>query len=81
MENTHKNHGGARQGAGRKAKKGETKVIRVPVLFENAINQLIEHLSNQSKTGIPELETTVFLRDLLQRPINLEIKTKLKNLK
>lgn len=81
METSKNNHGGARPNAGRKAKKGETKVMRVPVRFENAVTQLIEHLSKQSEAGTPSLKTEVFLRDLLQRPVELTIETHLRNLK
>lgn len=80
MENK-KNHGGARENAGRKALLGETKVMRVPQLFEPAIKQLINHLKEQSKKGVPEVETDIFLRDLLGRQVDLSIKSKLRNLK
>ena len=55
--------------------------MRVPQLFEPAIKQLIDHLKEQSKKGVPEVETDIFLRDLLGRQVDLSIKSKLRNLK
>jgi hypothetical protein len=76
-DNEKKKHGGARKGSGRKAVNGKTNVMRIPAQFQNAVVQLIEHLSEQSKAGVPSLKREIHLRDLLDRRILLEINTKL----
>lgn len=76
-----KKRGGYRAGSGRKAIRGETKVMRVPVRFESAVTQLIEHLEQQSKSDCFEHETEISIRDLLERRVSVTFKTILSKLK
>lgn len=46
-----KKRGGARPGAGRKAKRGETVVMRVPEKYKGAIEALIQHLDATKEIG------------------------------
>jgi hypothetical protein len=43
------NHGGVREGSGRKALRGTTKVMRIPELYQEAINSLMEHLDDHQQ--------------------------------
>ena len=43
-ESVEKKRGGARPGAGRKAERGETAVMRIPTAYRGAILALIAHL-------------------------------------
>jgi Asp-tRNA(Asn)/Glu-tRNA(Gln) amidotransferase A subunit family amidase len=60
-------HGGARTGAGRKSKYDETKVMRVPARYSEAIKKLIAHLDEIEETELqhPKVESTpVFYRTM-----------------
>jgi hypothetical protein len=47
------NHGGVREGSGRKALRGPTKVMRIPELYQEAINLLMEHLDDHQRNSPP----------------------------
>lgn len=78
-ENTKKNgHGGARQGAGRKTKHESTKVMRVPVKYEEAIKALIRHLDDTATINhhYDAVESTaVYLRSIDDKKQNISFKT------
>ena len=68
-----KGSGGARAGAGRKAKRPTT-VMRVPEQFKTVIEEVIKHL--ESGNG----ETVVdHYRDMLDQPCTLKLVTKIKS--
>jgi hypothetical protein len=73
-------HGGARAGAGRKAPNGKTKVMRIPIQYADAVEQLITHLKRQSG-ALEVAPTEVYLRDLKDRQVDLTISTQLRKLK
>lgn len=68
---TPKPRGGARSGAGRPAKRGKTKVLRIPETYEVAILKLIEHLDNQ-RGRYNTVESECFTRDHDGRGIELK---------
>ncbi|MCC2607929.1 hypothetical protein [Planctobacterium marinum] len=74
------NHGGARNGAGRKAPNGKTKVMRIPVQYINAVQALVNHLKAQSESLEVE-PTNIYLRDLRDRQLDLTITSQLRRLK
>lgn len=70
--------GGARPGAGRKAKRGETEVMRVPSAYKKAILALIEHLDATQQINRhyrPVESAPVFMRSLQGKAQHLSFKT------
>lgn len=62
-----KTRGGARPGAGRKAERGETTVMRIPAVYKNAIQALIEHLDATAEINrhyAPVESAPLFMRSL-----------------
>jgi hypothetical protein len=69
------NHGGVREGSGRKALRGPTKVMRIPELYQEAINSLMEHLDDHQQS--PTSYNSDFnISTIANRLIKIEIKIK-----
>lgn len=70
--------GGYRKGAGRIAKRGPTKPVRIPVAYESAVQALIEHLDNTAMINhhyrAAESEP-MFMRSLLGQRQFISFKT------
>lgn len=78
MEDQPKKRGGARSGAGRPAKRGETDVLRVPVAYREAIQALIERLDNTQHVNRhyqPVRSEPLFMRSLLGKPQHITFTT------
>jgi hypothetical protein len=58
-KNKSANHGGVRAGAGRKSKYDETKVMRVPSRYVEAIKAMIVHLDEieETESNYPKVES------------------------
>jgi hypothetical protein len=68
------NHGGVREGSGRKALRGPTKVMRIPELYQEAINSLMEHLDDHQQS--PTSYNSDFnISTIANRLIKIEIKS------
>ncbi|MFT4790085.1 MAG: hypothetical protein ACI95X_002932 [Paraglaciecola sp.] len=68
------NHGGVREGSGRKALRGPTKVMRIPELYQEAINSLMEHLDDHQQS--PTSYNSGFnVNTIANRLIKIEIKS------
>jgi hypothetical protein len=67
-----KGSGGARAGAGRKAKRPTT-VMRVPEQFKSVIEDVIQHLESGNAESVVE-----HYRDMLDQPCSLKLVTKIK---
>ena len=68
------NHGGVREGSGRKALRGPTKVMRIPELYQEAINSLMEHLDDHQQS--PTSYNSDFnVSTIANRLIKIEIKS------
>jgi hypothetical protein len=71
-------HGGARQGAGRKAERGKTVVMRVPEAYKAAIDELIKHLDDSKDIDKYHNEMSsepLFFRSLKGKPQQLIFST------
>lgn len=70
--------GGARPGAGRKAKRGDTEVMRVPSAYKKAILALIEHLDATQQINRhyrPVESEPIFMRSLQDKAQHITFKT------
>jgi len=57
---TESKHGGKRENAGRKAKRGNTVVKRIPEKYLQTVNNLMDFLeSNESKYPLEHIEETI----------------------
>lgn len=73
MANT---HGGYREGAGRKAERGETIVKRIPARYKLAVEALIQHLDEtRGETGETGYVTSVNCRNLNDVLITLQFQS------
>lgn len=72
--------GGSRKGAGRKAKRGKTSVMRIPDCYKNAINSFIEHLDSTRHidSNFKPQKSSCFFRSLDDKPQIIEFVTKSK---
>lgn len=68
--------GGKREGAGRKAARGATKVMRIPEQYEQAVKELIQHMDDQRGKAAPQT-SRLAVRDLDDRRVLMAIKTML----
>ena len=69
-------HGGARNGAGRKAERGQTVVKRFPDRYLSAVNALIEHLDGtRGKEGAVGYTSSIKCRNLNDRLITLQFQS------
>ncbi len=70
--------GGARPGAGRKAIRGETTVMRIPMAYQGTIRELIRHLDETDEIDNnyqPVESEPVFHRSLKGKPQHITFKT------
>ena len=73
-----KKRGGARAGAGRKAERGETTVMRIPAAYKSAILALIEHLDATAEINryyAPVESEPLFMRSLKDKAQLLTFRT------
>lgn len=73
-----KARGGARPGAGRKAERGETTVMRIPAAYKSAIQALIEHLDATAEINrhyAPVESAPMFMRSLKGKAQMLTFRT------
>lgn len=73
-----KKRGGARPGAGRKAERGETTVMRIPTAYKSAIQALIEHLDATAEINrfyAPVESEPLFMRSLKDKAQRLTFRT------